>query len=946
MPPDDLDDLIELALKLTDGDPVDWNAAQRDVADVDRAVVERLQQLGQLAAFHLVTGAEAPAPQDSIRSSATAAPDEPVKWGPLEILDKIGRGSYGDVYRARDPRLGRDVALKLLRESAIASQSVLVHEGHLLARIRHPNVVTVHGADRFDGRTGLWMELLRGETLEEELTRAGPFSTDALLTVATDLGSAIDAVHAAGLLHRDIKAQNVVRTDDGRLVLMDFGAGSEGGDTSVSSLAGTPAYLAPEVLAGAPPSVSSDVYAFGVLLFHLATGGYPVEGPDITSLRRAHQEGTPTSLASERADLPREVCAAVDRATARDPADRFSSVAEFREALRQTTSPRGIRSRIAALGRRPLQAAAATAACLLVLAAWLWLRPVDPPISFAARDWVLVTKFENRTGEPAFDDLLEQALQQELVGSGFVNVVPRPRIEDALTLMKRSPDSVLDSHLAREVALRDGGIRVLLAGRFDRIGETYVLTTNIVDPADGRIVATVTTDVDTSSQLLGRVRDQAFRVRRILGEALSSIERSRTALEKVTTPSIAALQLYSRAAALLEGEHWRSDPEVMLRNPDAMSRYASAESLLGQATELDPTFASAWMLRAHAMFNQRRLPREYRPIAERALELSGTVSPVERSLIEGFVWRHRKWEADYAAVEHSIRAYETLLQLVPDHYWALLELQFLYSVLGRQSDIERVTLHAAAVRPHAFRFAIDSARIRLRHGDVAAARAIIQRLSTREAAGPQGLAGTPPESLAWFRLWGAHEAWLNGDAGRALQEVQTVEQGWTSRHYLGLYALANAYQGLGRYQDAERIARRCSRTQTAFHLALIAARRERWDDLRRLLNPERPVFDLLNYRFHLSCGRVGSAKPRGCWKNGSAGTSSRHHTHSMSRRGICSSRRDGSQRGWPSSNLSRSPGRVHSLRPTMPMPPHFGRSEICPVRFVISSGSARCGPTP
>jgi tetratricopeptide (TPR) repeat protein len=256
------------------------------------------------------------------------------------------------------------------------------------------------------------------------------------------------------------------------------------------------------------------------------------------------------------------------------------------------------------------------------------------------------------------------------------------------------------------------------------------------------------------------------------------------------------------------------------------------------------------MLRAHAMFNQGRPPREYRPIAERALELSGTVSPVERSLIEGFVWRHRKWEADFAGAEHSVRAYETLLQLVPGHYWALLELQFLYSVLGRQSDAERVTLHAAAVRPHAFRFAIDSARIRLRHGDAAAARAIIQRLSSGEAAEPQGLAGIPPESLAWFRLWGAHDAWLNSDAGRALQEVQTVEQGWTSRHYLGLYALANVYQGLGRYQDAERVARRMQPPQTAFFLALIAARQERWDDLRRLLNPERPDFQLLNFRFH------------------------------------------------------------------------------------------------
>jgi tetratricopeptide (TPR) repeat protein len=721
----------------------------------------------------------------------------------------------------------------------------------LLARIRHPNVVTVHGADRHDGRTGLWMELLRGETLEDELTRRGVFSAKALLTVAGDLGGAINAVHAAGLLHRDIKAQNAVRTDDGRLVLMDFGAGGEGGDTSASSLAGTPAYLAPEVLAGAPPSVSSDVYALGVLLFHLATGGFPVEGRDIASLRRAHQERTPTSLASARADLPREMCAAVDRATARDPADRFPSVAAFRNALLQETSTRSIRSRIATISRRRLHlGAAASAACLLALAGWFWQRTAEAPIAFAARDWVLVARFENRTGEPAFDDLLEQALQQELVGSGFVNVVPRPRIEDALTLMKRSPDSPLDAHLAREVALRDGGIRVLLAGRFDRIGGTYVLTTNIMDPADERIVATVTSDVGTSTHLLRGVRDQAFRVRRILGEALWSIERSRTALAKVTTPSTQALQLYSKAAALLDGEYWRSDPEVMFRSPDAMSRYASAESLLQQATDLDPTFASAWMLRAHAMFNQRRPPREYRPIAERALELSGTVSPVERSLIEGFVWRHRRWEADYAAVEHSVRAYETVLQLVPDHYWALLELQFLYSVLGRQSDAERVTLHAASVRPHAFRFAIDSARIRLRHGDAAAARAIIQRLSSGEAAGAQGLAGTPPESLAWFRLWGAHEAWLNGDAGRALQEVQMVEQGWTSRHYLGLYALANAYQGLGRYLDAERVARRMQPPQTAFFLALIAARRERWGDLRRLLNPERPDFELLDLRFH------------------------------------------------------------------------------------------------
>ena len=207
--------------------------------------------------------------------------------------------------------------------------------------------------------------------------------------------------------------------------------------------------------------------------------------------------------------------------------------------------------------RRGNVSALASGAALTVLAlgAVLWSTNVasgvrglmvhrQSPPPFAARDYVLVAAFENRTGEPVFDDVLEQALTRELVGSGFVNVVPRPRIEDALVLMKRPADQRLDATLAREVALRDGGIRAVLTGRILKVGAEYALTTEILSPADGRVLADVTGSVTSSGDLLGRVRAQALQVREALGETLPSIERSRVALQKVTTPSLPALQLY------------------------------------------------------------------------------------------------------------------------------------------------------------------------------------------------------------------------------------------------------------------------------------------------------------------------------------------------------------------------------------------------------------------
>ena len=462
---------------------------------------------------------------------------------------------------------------------------------------------------------------------------------------------------------------------------------------------------------------------------------------------------------------------------------------------------------------------------------------------FAARDWVLIAPFVNRTGNPAFDEVVELALERELVNSKFVNVVPRPRVEDVLALMKKPPDTRLGDTLAREVAVRDGGIRALLTGRIDRIGAAYELTTRILDPVDGRTLATISHDAERPTDLLSTIRTQALEVRRALGETMASIERSREALAKVTTPSLKALQLYSRAASLLNGEVWRY-------RPDAESRYASAEALLTDATALDPTFASAWLLLAHSIFQQDRPKAEYLPIAERALQLTSGVSDVERYFIEGYThWRRGRDQEDPSEAEAAARAFEAVLQLSPDHYWTLLELVPVYRQLNRFADAERLVIHEADVRPRSVRFTVEAARVHLRRGERTQARAMIARARAVAGEDADNTAAAPFDPLEWMRLWEAHEAWVDNDPARALAAAQRAEQetadstsgSWLSR-------LAAVYAGLGRFEDQLRVAKRLPAKRYEWVRDHMNLARGRIAEVRQLVQPQRHDFDVLNER--------------------------------------------------------------------------------------------------
>jgi Flp pilus assembly protein TadD/TolB-like protein len=243
------------------------------------------------------------------------------------------------VYRAWDPKLDREVALKLIPVASGNAAASIIREGRLLARVRHPNVVTIHGADQIDGYIGLWMELVPGRTLEELLRARTTFEPAEVTRIGIELCQALSAVHAAGLLHRDIKAQNVMRADDGRVVLMDFGAGRELTDEE-SDLTGTPLYLAPELFQGQPATIRSDVYSLGVLLYHLLTASYPVEGKTVREVRDAHARGTRAPLNLVESNAPRRVARVVERAIDPRPEQRYQSAAAFGTGLKTAaTSP-------------------------------------------------------------------------------------------------------------------------------------------------------------------------------------------------------------------------------------------------------------------------------------------------------------------------------------------------------------------------------------------------------------------------------------------------------------------------------------------------------------------------------------------------------------------------------------------------------------------------------
>jgi serine/threonine protein kinase len=471
------DALINAAGRIADGEQVDWASITSSLpSDSERQIAEELAIVAQIAAGHRQLHQLLPVAPDT---PASLVPDR-ARWGHLDLLNIVGRGSYGVVYRAWDTRLERLVALKLFHGAS--NPDAVMEEGRMLARVRHEHVVAVYGADVIDGVAGIWMELVHGRTLDHIVKANGPLNAHDAAAVGVDIAKALAAVHAAGLLHCDVKAQNVVRESGGRVVLMDFGAGSLAPEMRDEDqrfdVAGTPRYMAPELFAsGATATRASDIYSLGVLLYFAVSGKYPLAGNTLGELRRAHEAQQFHPLREVNPSLPAAFLDAVARATERDPAKRLESAAAV-QSLLAPVAAEPVHGKTTRSLRRWAVLSALGVIVLAVAVAWLiaLTRPAGPGANSLA-----VLPIRNLTGDPEKQHLadgLSEALITQLSRVPGLDVASSSRVASVRSSLE----------FEREIA-ELLGVRLLLTGSIVQAENRIRIHVMLNDPRAGRTIA-------------------------------------------------------------------------------------------------------------------------------------------------------------------------------------------------------------------------------------------------------------------------------------------------------------------------------------------------------------------------------------------------------------------------------------------------------------------------
>jgi len=488
--------LDELAGAILDGTSVDWRTVQSLANETERPLVEELHVLATLADLHRQQRAESARP--------------PQTWGHIRILEPLGTGAFGHVYRAWDTRLDREVALKLLparSDAEDARTSSIIEEGRLLARVRHVNVVTIYGAERIGDTVGLWMELIDGETVEQRLAHDGPFQPSEVVEIGTQICHAVSAVHGAGLLHRDIKAQNVMIATDGRAVLMDFGTGWEMGEASDSTgaLAGTPLYLAPELLRGGQSTIQSDVYSVGVLLYRMLTGAYPVRAHNFGDLRLAHERRDRDDVLASRRDVPRRLTNIVERAIDPDAERRYESV----DAL--GTAVMSLQPRSAVI---PLKYALAIAAALVLgglLLSGAALR-LSHDATTTQAGLAQTSAVPRRSDGPAIAVLPLKNLSTETSGEEFADgfteeIINGLAANEHLQVRSRTSSFAL-KHNRRDLRdfARQLNVAVVLDGSVRRSGNRFQIDARLLQPFTGETLWNESFDTDIGNVFAVRNR--------------------------------------------------------------------------------------------------------------------------------------------------------------------------------------------------------------------------------------------------------------------------------------------------------------------------------------------------------------------------------------------------------------------------------------------------------